>query len=75
MHYYLVYQSFSPVGVIGPKSLVITLPDARGSKAQMIASNVGVRAMVPLTVDVTQNSRMSLYNPEGCLGSVPIEVV
>lgn len=75
VHSYLVYQSFSPVGIIGPKSLVIAFPDARRFKAQMVAPNIGVRAMVPLTLDVTQHSKMSLYNPEGCLGSVTVEVV
>lgn len=71
----LVYSSFPLNGIAGVMSLLITLPGASGSKAQMVVPCDAVEATVPLKPKVTQVflevvrcSQRSLCNPGGQSG-------
>ena len=59
---YLVYSSFPLIDVVGAVPLVINLPGASGSKAQMVAPHGTVRATVSVTLEVTQCSQRLLCN-------------
>ena len=64
---YLVYTSFPLIGVVGLSvTLIIYLPGASKSKAQMVAPCGAVRAMVPVTPLVTPCSWRSLNGLEVC---------
>ena len=53
---YIVYPSFLLIGVVGAMSLVITLPGASRSKAQMVVLHGRVVAIVLVKLEVTQHS-------------------
>ena len=66
MCFYLVYPSFSLISVVQAVSMVISLPGASRFKAQMVAICDAVRAMAPITPEVTEYSWRMLSTPGGC---------
>lgn len=60
MSCYLVYPSFPLIDVVGAMSLVITLLDASGFKAQIVAPRDGIWATVPVIPEVSQHFQRSL---------------